>query len=105
MAYVSIKEAVVKSSFYDGKGAKIAEQFTKRDGSAGESYYTLFFNEPHGLADDTKLTKVGGVLSTKGRIYDPEDGEARAVVDVVLNNPTFEVAGAPAAQTGDTPPW
>ena len=105
MAYVSIKEAIVKRSFFDGKGASIAEQFTKRDGSEGESYYTLFFNEPHGLADGTKLTKVGGALSTKGRIYDPEDGEARAVVDVILNNPTFKVAGAPAAQTGDTPPW
>lgn len=108
MAYVNLKNVVAKRSFYDGKGLGVVEQFTKRDGTPGESKYTLFFDQPHGIAEGTRLSKVGGVLSTKGRIYDPEDGEARAVVDVILNNPTYEIDGggsAPAASGDSDLPW
>ena len=105
MAYVNIRDAVVKGSFFNGKGLKFAEQFTKRDGTPGESYFTAFFDQPHGLSDGTKLSKVGGVLSVKGRIYDPEDGEARAMVDVVLNNPTYEVAEGGSAPADDDSPF
>lgn len=98
MAYVNLKNVVAKRSFYDGKGLSVVEQFTRNDGTPGESKFTLFFKQPHGIAEGTRLSKVSGRLSTKGTIYNPEDGEKRAVVDVILNDPTYEIAGgAPQA--------
>lgn len=106
MAYVNIKEAVAKGSFFDGKGLNIAEEFTKRNGEPGEQRYTLFFDSPHGIAEGTRLEKVGGILSVRGRIVSPDNGEDWAAVDVVLNQPTYEIVSAPPqSNNSDETPW
>lgn len=88
MAFISIKNGKVNRTFYDGKGASVVEEFTKRDGETGKKYYTAFFEEPHGLSEGDTGT-FSGLHSARIREYEAE-GEIRQSLDVVLNNARFE---------------
>jgi len=84
----AIVNGTVQRTFFDGKGASVKETFTKRDGTEGASYYTAFFDAPHGLSDgDTG--KFSGLLSAKVSSYEKE-GETRHSADIVLNSARFE---------------
>ena len=86
----AIVNGTVQRTFFDGKGASVKESFTKRDGTEGASYYTAFFDAPHGLSDgDTG--KFSGLLSAKVSSYE-KDGETRHSADIVLNSAKFEAA-------------
>lgn len=92
----AIVNGSVQRTFFDGKGASVKETFTKRDGTEGASYYTAFFDAPHGLSEgDTG--KFSGLLSAKSNSYE-KDGETRHSADIVLNSAKFE-----AAESEDTP--
>lgn len=92
----AIVNGSVQRTFFDGKGASVKETFTKRDGTEGASYYTAFFDAPHGLSEgDTG--KFSGLLSAKPNSYE-KDGETRHSADIVLNSAKFE-----AAESEDTP--
>ncbi len=47
----AIVNGSVNRTFFEGKGASIKETFTKRDGTESASYYTAFFDAPHGLRE------------------------------------------------------
>lgn len=92
----AIVNGSVQRTFFDGKGASVKETFTKRDGTEGASYYTAFFDAPHGLSEgDTG--KFSGLLSAKSNSYE-KDGETRHSADIVLNSAKFE-----AAESEDAP--
>jgi len=59
----------VEGTFFDGKGARVKETFKKRDGSEGASYYSVFFEEPHGL-NVGDFGKFSGLHSAKAEEFD-----------------------------------
>jgi len=76
MAYASVRNAKVMSTFYDGKGARVAEEYTAR-GETRNSYTVLWFNEPHNLTQGDTVT-ASGVASVKmGNSYTTKTGEHR----------------------------
>ena len=97
LAYVN---GSVNRVFFNGKGASVVETFQKRDGTEGKSYYTAFFDEPHGL-DEGATGKFSGLLSVKGKSYTNKDGDEVNGFDVVLNSARFE----PADDAGADTPW
>lgn len=90
----TIVNGTVNRVFFEGKGASVVETFNKRDGTEGKSYYTAFFDAPHGLSEGA-TGKFSGLLSTKAREYEDKEGNTRTAVDVVLNSARFE-AEAPS---------
>lgn len=90
----AIVNGTVQRTFFDGKGASVKETFTKRDGTEGASYYTAFFDAPHGLAEGA-TGKFSGLLSSKVSSYEKE-GETRHSADIVLNSAKFEAAESDA---------
>ncbi len=85
----TIVNGTVNRVFFEGKGASVVETFSKRDGTEGKSYYTAFFDAPHGLSEGA-TGKFSGLLSTKAREYEDKEGNPRTAVDVVLNSARFE---------------
>lgn len=83
----AIVNGEVSSTFYDGKGAKVKESFKKQDGSTGEQYYSVFFQEPHGL-EVGSTGKFSGFASSKAEEY-PE-GSGSWWARTTLNNARFE---------------
>jgi len=83
MAYVTVNGSV-EQTFYEGKGARIKESFTKRDGEAGAAYYSAFFEQEHGLnvGDEGKFS---GLLGVKSEEYD-----GKHFARVTLNNTKAE---------------
>lgn len=102
MAIVSIAEAVVKRSFYDGKGVEVAEQFKSRDGKDMEKIYSLFFDEPQSFAPGTRV-KVSGLLSVKASIWVRDDADDTAVAKINLNSPRVEVLGGASVDEDEAP--
>lgn len=105
MAFV-IVNGEVSNVFYEGKGLKIKETFKKRDGSEGASYYSAFFEEPHGLnVGDT--AKFSGLLGLKGRTYEKQDGSTGVAADATLNNAKAEdvSSGGGGAEYVDSSPF
>lgn len=96
---IAIVNGKVNRVFYNGLGASIVETFQKRDGTEGNSYYTAFFDEPHGLEEGAE-GKFSGLLSVKARSYENKDGETVNTADAVLNSARFE-----ATSTGEDTPF
>lgn len=99
MAFITVNNAEVVNTFYNGQGAKLKETFKKRDGSEGSAYYSAFFNEPHGLAVGAK-GKFNGQLGVKASSYE-KDGETKHGVDVTLNGTQF----TPSDDQGNDDPF
>lgn len=87
---IAIVNGKVNRVFFEGKGASVVETFQKRDGTEGNSYYTAFFDAPHGLEEGAE-GKFSGLLSVKAREYE-KDGEIKHTADAVLNSARFEAA-------------
>ena len=85
----AIVNGTVNRTFFDGKGASVVETFQKRDGTEGKSYYTAFFDEPHGL-EEGATGKFSGLLSAKAREYQDKDDNRRVAADIVLNSARYE---------------
>lgn len=96
----AIVNGSVEKTFYEGKGLKIKESFTRRDGQPGAAYYTAFFETPHGLnVGDT--AKFSGLLSAKARDYEKQDGSVAWIADITLNNAKAE--DVTSANDADSP--
>lgn len=89
MAIISIRNAEVTRTFWNGKGAGLKEAFRKNDGTEGARYYSAFFDEEHGLSEGDR-GNFSGLLGTKVSTYE-KDGETKYGVDVTLNSARFEV--------------
>lgn len=87
MAYV-IAEGTVVRTFFNGKGLTFKEEFTKRDGTEGASYFTAFFAEEHGLDEGDSATFKGNI-SVKLDTYE-KDGETKYSATATLNNTKAE---------------
>lgn len=88
MAIISIRNAEVTRTFWNGKGAGLKEAFRKNDGTEGARYYSAFFDEEHGLSEGDR-GNFSGLLGTKVSTYE-KDGETKYGVDVTLNSARFE---------------
>ena len=76
MAQATVRNATVVSTFFEGKGARVAEEYTVR-GDVRKTYTVLWFKEPHGL-DKGDVITVTGLASVKmGNDYTTADGEKR----------------------------
>lgn len=86
----AIVKGEVTNTFFEGKGLKVKETFTKRDGTEGSNYYSVFFEEPHGLDVGERGTFQGpgtvkaeehdgqwwGRLTVNNARFEPEDSDA-----------------------------
>lgn len=81
----------IEGTFFDGKGARIKESFVKRDGTEGATYYSAFFDEPHGL-NVGDVVKASGLHSAKVEEYEGKQyarvtlNSARAEIDTDVQN-------------------
>lgn len=104
MAYINLQDVFATRSFFDGKGLEVEERFQKRDGSEGKTKYSVFFDQPHGIADGSKIAKLGGVAGVKARIWQRDDAEDMAVANITINSPKVEgVTGGGASAPADNP--
>lgn len=88
MALTYLKNATAARVFYDGKGVEFHEKF-QSNGEERVAKYTAWFDEAPGITVGA-VGNVSGLTGVKARIWTPEDGEARAVADIVLNSARFE---------------
>ncbi|MCK9603168.1 MAG: hypothetical protein M0R66_02135 [Candidatus Omnitrophica bacterium] len=86
MAWI-IVNGEVTNTFHEGKGAKVKETFTKRDGTEGTSFYSVWFEAPHGLSigDKGKFSGPGSVSA--------EEYEGTWYGRLSINNARFEPGG------------
>jgi hypothetical protein len=89
MAYAILNGEVV-GTFYNGKGARIKESFTKRDGTEGAQYFSAFFEEPHGLNEGDSGVFKGTFSASINEYADKQTGEPRYSAQVTLNNTKAE---------------
>jgi hypothetical protein len=76
MAYATVRNAKVTAVFYDGKAARVAEEY-QAQGQSRTSYTVLWFREPHNLQPGQTVT-ASGVASVKmGKSYTTQSGEHR----------------------------
>lgn len=100
MALTYVKNATAARIFFDGKGVEFHEKFQKSDGTEGVSKYTAWFDSAPGVSEGG-IYNVSGLTGVKARIWTPDDGEARALADIVLNSARVEAVDAPVDE--DTP--
>lgn len=98
-----IINGVVEGTFFDGKGARVKETFKKRDGTEGASYYSLFFDEPHGLQVGDS-GKFQGAVSVKAE-QNPNNQNWYGKVTVNSARAEDIVQGEAFANDGDEPPF
>lgn len=93
MAKVSLKNVQVSRVFQDGKAAEVVEVYQTRNGE-GKTKFTLWFNDPHGLAEGS-IVDAEGLLSARLREFEsPTDGTIR-YVQLSVNNASVKVTDAP----------
>lgn len=85
MAIINIKNATVGAPLGD-KGFNLIENFTKKDGTSGASYYKVWTEQSFSQG---AVIDVSGLLSVVGQLY---EGEAR--VSVSINNAKITQAQA-----------
>ena len=101
MPQARVKDAKVVSTFFDGKGARVVEEYTVR-GETRKSYTVLWFQQPHGLNTGDIVT-ASGVASVKmGKEYKTQDGELREPRPELHVNVTDSTQPAPTFD-GDVP--
>lgn len=90
MALTYLKNATAARVFYGGKGVEFHEKFTV-NGEDRVAKYTAWFDEDPGISEGT-VGNVSGLTGVKARIWTPDDGEPRALADIVLNSARFEAS-------------
>ncbi len=91
MAWVVLDGEVNRVIGKEGRGFSVKETFTKRDGSEGNAYYTVWFEDRPEDLDEGYRGKFSGSLSVRPNTY-PKNGETVHAYDVTLNNAKFEPA-------------
>lgn len=107
MAKVTIENAIVDRVFTTqyGVGVGVHETFEKKDGTEGQSRYTLWMKEDPGL-EEGQVISASGFLGTKAREYEDRDGNTRTSVDVSVRGARLIAGARPVASapTQDEPP-
>ena len=94
MAKVTLNQVQVTRVFWEGKGAQVVERYTVQ-GSERTTKYSLFFDEPHGLADGS-IVNVEGLLSASVDEYDKRDGSGKGyAVALKVNEPRVSGVDSP----------
>ena len=87
MARVSIKEAKV-DRIIPGWGFVAVSSFTKRDGSEGREYFTIWTKDP---VQEGQVFDISGLLSVKIEEWnDKVTGELQQRAAVAVNNPILK---------------
>ena len=106
MAIVKLKDVEVTRLNNSGHGVQVAEKFEVQ-GKERQTRFTVWFEEPHGLA-------VGNVISVSGflgaKVGDPwtgQDGQERRSVEFSVNKPRIEASQAAqgGSNAGSQPQW
>lgn len=93
MAKVSLKNVQVSRVFQDGKAAEVVEVYQTRNGE-GKTKFTLWFNEPHGLAEGS-IVDAEGLLSARLREFESQTDGTIRYVQLSVNNASVKVTDAP----------
>lgn len=92
MAFINVKDATVDRIIFNGKGARVYEEFTKRDGETGRAYFTAWFQNEITEFNEGDLVNVSGNISVKVSEYVDKEGIERTSADVNINNAKAELA-------------
>lgn len=96
MAKVTLNKVHVVRTFWEGKGAQVVEKYTTQNGER-TTRYSLFFDEPHGLAEGS-IIDVEGLLSAQVEEYDKRDGSGKGhAVSLKVNKPRVSNVDSPVA--------
>lgn len=94
MAKVTLNQVQVTRVFWEGKGAQVVERYTVQ-GSERTTKYSLFFDEPHNLAEGS-IVNVEGLLSASVDEYDKRDGSGKGyAVALKVNKPRVSNVDSP----------
>lgn len=94
MAKVTLNQVQVTRVFWEGKGAQVVERYTVQ-GSERTTKYSLFFDEPHNLAEGS-IVNVEGLLSASVDEYDKRDGSGKGyAVALKVNKPRVSGVDSP----------
>lgn len=105
MAFITV-EGTISRTFYNGKGAEVAESFKKRDGSEGTKRYTLWFKHEHGLSEGS-TGKFSGLLGVEVDEWQDKEGQTRHTAKVSVNSARID-GGRTSTETPPAPadePW
>lgn len=92
MAWTIINGEVTNVFKGTGNGVKVKESFTKRDGTPGQAFYSVWFDEPHSLAvGDTGKFSGPSSLSTE----EYPEGSGTTYARLSLNSTKFEASEKP----------
>lgn len=78
MSIIKIQNALVERTFSDGKGYALVEEYTKRDGTAGKTLWTAWFDEPQTIPVGAR-GNFSGLYSDRIEDFDGKDGPARTI--------------------------
>lgn len=100
MAIITLRDVQVTRVFWEGKGAQVLERYKTQYGDK-EQRYSIFFDEPHGLAEGTIIT-LDGVLGVKIDEYENKQGEKKQSIAITVNKPQIKKVDSPvqAEKTG-----
>lgn len=94
MAYTTVTGKVTRT-FYNGKGAEIAETFTA-GGKEITKRWTAWFDQEHGLTEGAEV-EVSGIHSDEVDQWEDKQGEVRHSVKRSLNKARVK-GSAPTAE-------
>ena len=83
MAFVTV-EGTVENVFFDGRGIKLSESYTDKQGEARKSYFTAWFDVAPGLTVG-EFANFSGILSTRIGEFEGRDGTQKQVAEVNIN--------------------
>lgn len=95
MAKISLSKVQVMRVFWEGKGAAVVEKYSTANGDR-TTRYSLFFDEPHGLAEGA-IIDVEGLLSASVEEYDKREGGKGHSVALKVNKPRVSNVDSPVA--------
>jgi hypothetical protein len=95
VAIAKVTNATVVSTFYDGKAARVVEEYQAR-GETRKTYTVLWFQQPHNLTQGQAVT-VSGPASVKiGKPYITGTGENReGKAELHINVTKFDPPASP----------
>jgi len=102
MAFTTVTGKVTRT-FYDGKGAEIAESFTRKDGKEFTLRWTAWFESAHGLTEGAEV-EVSGIHSDEVHQWEDKQGEVRHSVKRSINKARVKGGGS-QAQVAPVEPW
>jgi hypothetical protein len=93
VAIITLRDVQVTRVFWEGKGAQVLERYKTQFGDK-EQRYSIFFDEPHGLAEGALIT-VDGVLGVKIDEYQTKQGETKQGIAITVNKPQVRKVDSP----------